>query len=350
MSLLRYSALPLSNLEPLLNIMKSKDHILMGESSHGTKEFHIIRFLLTERLLQEENFNFIAVEWDWPDCYQVNLYVQGQSPFNSAREILKRFSRWPRWMWGNAEMADFIEWLRNYNISSGRKIGFYGLDLFGLEGILKISSLQNSLSQCLDPRNNEQVLTPGCEQQLYNFKPSGDPLSLIISDLSEYLRKNRDWNIRENHILKTYQNLVSSYGKGIVWTHNTHVGDNRYIDLPGQLSLGQLLREIYSPERVFLLGMIAYQGEVLAGPEWFGPDLRTVLPPALPGSWEALFHELIGQDAIIKLEPSDEKRPHRAVSAVYRPENDSLQYLLTNLSRRYDAVIYLERSSALNLL
>ena len=33
-----------------------------------------------------------------------------------AREVLKAFNRWPTWMWANEEIADFIQWLKLFNM------------------------------------------------------------------------------------------------------------------------------------------------------------------------------------------------------------------------------------------
>ena len=46
------------------------------------------------------------------------------------------FKRFPQWMWRNADVLDFVGWLRGLNeaqkIVEVSKAGFYGLDLYGL--------------------------------------------------------------------------------------------------------------------------------------------------------------------------------------------------------------------------
>jgi erythromycin esterase len=54
-------------------------YVLLGEASHGTSEFYNWRTKITKRLIAEQKFSFIAVEGDWPDCYNVNRYVKGMS-------------------------------------------------------------------------------------------------------------------------------------------------------------------------------------------------------------------------------------------------------------------------------
>jgi erythromycin esterase-like protein len=51
-------------------------------------------------------------------------------------------------MWRNADVLDFISWLRAYNDRSPTyttKVGFYGLDLYGLYG--SIEAVLTSTSQ-----------------------------------------------------------------------------------------------------------------------------------------------------------------------------------------------------------
>jgi hypoxanthine phosphoribosyltransferase len=82
--------------------------VLLGEASHGTHEFYAERARLSERLIEEKGFDAVAVEADWPDAYQVNRFVRGQSVDATAEEALRGFQRFPTWMWRNAVVLDFV--------------------------------------------------------------------------------------------------------------------------------------------------------------------------------------------------------------------------------------------------
>jgi erythromycin esterase-like protein len=89
----------------------------------------------TKRLIAEAGFTAVAVEADWPDAYRVNRYVRGASDDRSADEALSDFRRFPVWMWRNAEVAEFVTLLREWNdavTADSQKVGFYGLDLHSL--------------------------------------------------------------------------------------------------------------------------------------------------------------------------------------------------------------------------
>jgi erythromycin esterase-like protein len=121
------------DLNPLLAYIGDARYVLLGEASHGTSEYYTWRTRLSQRLIREKGFSFIAVEGDWPDCYQVNRYVKGYPDAGeSARAVLYNFDRWPTWMWANWEIVALAEWLRKYNDHRSDKVGFYGLDVYSL--------------------------------------------------------------------------------------------------------------------------------------------------------------------------------------------------------------------------
>src|SRR5947209_8256689 len=122
-----------SDLDPLLARIGDARLVLLGEASHGTSEYYLWRMRLSQRLIQEKGFSFIAVEGDWPDCYRLNRYVKGNDG-ESADDVLHAFTRWPTWMWANAEIVELAEWMRHHNDGepAERQVGFYGLDVYSL--------------------------------------------------------------------------------------------------------------------------------------------------------------------------------------------------------------------------
>jgi erythromycin esterase-like protein len=114
--LVREAAHPLTgsqtDYDHLLEFIGDARLVLLGEASHGTHEFYRERARITKRLILEKGFTGIAVEADWPDAYRVNCYVQGENKDADAVEALSGFRRFPAWMWRNADVLDFVGWLR----------------------------------------------------------------------------------------------------------------------------------------------------------------------------------------------------------------------------------------------
>ena len=69
----------LKDIDKLLDRVGKSQFILLGEASHGTSEFYKWRSEISKRLILEKSFSFIAVEGDWPDCFNVNKYIKGFS-------------------------------------------------------------------------------------------------------------------------------------------------------------------------------------------------------------------------------------------------------------------------------
>ena len=109
--------------------------VLLGEASHGTRDFYATRAEITRRLIEQRGFTAVTIEGDWPDAYRVNRYVHGRSQDATAEEALRGFERFPTWMWRNTVVLDFVRWLGEHNdqVRNERgKAGFYGLDLYSL--------------------------------------------------------------------------------------------------------------------------------------------------------------------------------------------------------------------------
>jgi len=158
---------------------------------------------------------------------------------------------------------------------------------------------------------------------------------------------------------ETLERLARFYGptaRGIVWEHNTHIGDARFTDMAGDgmVNIGQLARERWGEEDAVLVGFSTHRGSVIAGDAWDAPAERMAVPEAREGSWDELLHRAGGEDKLLLLDgegPFGETRGHRAIGVVYHPEYEHFgNYVPTYLSRRYDAVLFIDETQALRPL
>ena len=392
--------------DKLVQQVKNSKFVLLGEASHGTSEFYTARVEITKKLIQEKGFTFVAVEGDWPACQAINRYVKGYDQvFNSARDVLKIFDRWPTWMWANEEMIDLIEWMKEYNESGQNqtKVGFYGIDIYSLwESMDEVIHYLKQIDSpdleaarraftCFEPfnRNNEEyavsagIFSEGCIEEVAKLlttiqrKKEKYPnheelnLNLQVNALVAYNAENyyrtmvvhddKSWNIRDMHMVDTLNEIMDFYGskgKAIVWEHNTHVGDASATDMSdsGMINVGQVIREQNPAEDVFITGFGTYKGTVIAADEW-GVDLEIkTVPPAMNGSWEEAMHLSGAYDKLLIF--TDENRQlfqdrvgHRAIGVVYRPEYEQYgNYVPSVMSERYDAFIYMDETQALHPL
>ncbi len=400
-------ALPLEHpdhLDPLIERIGDARFVLIGEASHGTHEYYAWRAELTQRLVAERGFSFVAVEGDWPDCAQLDRWVRGNDP-QGVEHVLRRFERWPTWMWANQEVAAFLTWLREWN--SDRRpdehVGFHGLDVYSLwqslRAIMDYLERHDGVAadtarrawSCLEPYDEDpqqyalatQVVPASCEDEvvglLQRLLDDGVPTdggpdarldveqnAAVAAGAEHYYRTmvrggGSSWNVRDVHMSDTLDRLIDHYGAGskaIVWEHNTHVGDARATDMAagGLVNVGQLTRERHHDEGVVLIGAGSYQGSVIAATRWGEPPEQMVVPPARAGTHEHLLHEA-GMQRHLFVFPErrtgwlDAWLGHRAIGVVYRPELERAgNYVPTVLGRRYDAFWYFDRTQALQPL
>jgi erythromycin esterase-like protein len=147
-------------------------------------------------------------------------------------------------------------------------------------------------------------------------------------------------------------------GNVVIWAHNSHVGDARATDMPlrGELNLGQLLRERFGNENVYLLGFTTYQGTVVAADRWGGPHRVHNLRPASADSYAGMFHKAGLTDSLILLPRGsavaralDSPRLKREFGVIYARDSElQSHYLRTRLARQFDAVIYVDRTRAVS--
>ncbi|MGE5837422.1 MAG: erythromycin esterase family protein [Acidobacteriota bacterium] len=360
--------------------------VLIGEATHGTHEFYRHRALITGRLIREKGFRAVAVEADWPDAYRVNRYVRGVGPDRDAVESLADFRRFPAWMWRNADVLDFIGWLRAYNDQQPEqaRAGFYGLDLYSLRASAEavLSYLQKVDPEaavraqrryaCFDRFGDEMQayaytagsgLSPSCENEVvselielrrraadYAARDGriaadeyfvAEQNARVVRNAEEYYRtmlagRVESWNLRDRHMADTLRELRRFLGRShpgvrvVVWAHNSHLGDARATELgpTGELNLGQLVREESGAEAV-LVGLTTHTGTVTAAAEWDGPALRRHVRPSVAGSYERLFHETGLQRFLLPLRTDPELRSllrqprlERAIGVIYAPRTE----------------------------
>lgn len=166
---------------------------------------------------------------------------------------------------------------------------------------------------------------------------------------------------RDEHMMETLNRLMDFHGpgaKGIVWAHNTYVGDARYTDMSraGMLNIGQLAREQHRKEGVVLAGFGSHHGSVIAGKSWGAPMERIQVPEARDGSWEDVLHQLRSDQLVLfdrEMISEEVRKPrgHRAIGVVYQGEFETYgNYVPTILPQRYDAFLYIDETEALHPL
>jgi erythromycin esterase-like protein len=169
------------------------------------------------------------------------------------------------------------------------------------------------------------------------------------------------WNLRDTHMADTLDRLLEHHGpesRGIVWEHNTHVGDARFTDMSsaGLINVGELARRRHGAENVVLIGFGGYEGSVVAADAWGAPARRMAVPPAVPQSHEDVVQTAVGRPCLFVFGDDrdgwpESLRRHRAIGVVYHPEREAYgNWVPTVIGSRYDVFMSFPHTEALHPL
>jgi len=371
---------------PLLSRAARCRLVLLGEATHGTHEFYRTRAAITKRLILEHGFSGVAVEADWPEAWRVHRYVTGRPGDADATEALGSFVRFPQWMWRNADMLDFIGWLRHHNDALPEpepRVGFFGLDLYSLHasidavsrhltaadpraaararvryscfdhpggatisGPMPATGLSASgegevLAQLREMRQRTAEAARANDEIAYEEAFNGERNAEVVHAATRYYRsmgenRTNSWNLRATHMADTLDALTAHLGrrrreaKIVVWAHNSHVGDARATQMrsTGELNVGQLMRQRWG-RAAMLIGFTTYTGTVTAAADWDEPAESMEMRPAIRESFESLFHGTRAGNIMLDvrrddlaLATLDKPRLERAIGVIYRPEHE----------------------------
>ena len=400
----------------LLDLIGDARFVLLGEATHGSHEFYEQRALITQRLIAEKGFTAVAVEADWPDAYRVNRYVRAEGDDRDAAGALSGFRRFPSWMWRNADVVNFVDWLRAHNDArpAGARAGFYGLDLYSLftsmaEVLRYLDNVDPDAAgearqryACFDHYGDDSQQyaygvglgsSESCQREViaqlqdmqqraveymqHDGIAASDAFfyaqqnARLVKNAEEYYRtmfrgRVSSWNLRDRHMSETLDalavHLSATRGKPVkvvVWEHNSHVGDARATEIGalGEWNVGQLSRERYG-DAACLVGFSTYDGWVTAASDWDGPAERKMVRPALPGSYEDVFHRTGLGNFVLPLRPASAareallaRRLSRAIGVLYLPRTErQSHYFAAQLPRQFDAVIHIDSTDAVRPL
>jgi erythromycin esterase-like protein len=378
--------------------------ICLGEASHGTSEFYRARAAITRRLIERHGFTMVAVEADWPDAAVIDRKVRGVPERPGAETP---FTRFPTWMWRNAEFEAFAGWLEQHNrrLDEGARVSFHGLDLYNMTASITavIAYLDEvdpdaagearKLYGCLKPWKEQpalyghMALSEGhgrCEagvvtmlRELFareaDYAAKGPEAFLdaaqnarLIANAEAYYRamyygSAASWNLRDEHMADTLDLLLDRKGPGgkaVVWAHNSHVGDARHTAMGRsreELNLGQLVRERHG-DAACLIGFGTHAGTVAAADDWDEPMRIKAINPSRPDSHERVLHDSGVERFLLDLregradqlrEALRAERLERYIGVIYRPDTERWShYAEACLPLEYDAFVWFDTTRA----
>ena len=228
--------------------------ISLGESTHGTAEFTLMRHHLFRYLVENHNFNTLFLELDYSFGLLANSYVQNERDY-SDEEILISLKYWPS---QSKQLLDLFKWMRLYNKTHQNKLRVVGtegqefsapfklmVEFFTLYKIpFKTDSIFYNSNVSNDVLKDKSVifnLLSSIEESkrdyLNKYSEQKDSLYLtqLINNINQSIRKKsegypKNQTSRNNSISDNILFQINNYPntKGMYFAHNGHIFNSKH--------------------------------------------------------------------------------------------------------------------------
>lgn len=231
-------------LKGLDTLFDEKRIVGLGEATHGTSEFTIIRKKLIQYLVEKKGFNTFILEADYSGCIRINRYIHGESD-----DVIAALKEVQYWVWNTHEMVELIEWMRQYNTTHPENIQFIGCDMQSIyDDKLAIPRILQQDSNDVNAKlifseiqgkTNDTATLKTAYSRWNNFYTALDlskyndhekkQWNLINQSLQHYFEHKfldkRDYNYRDSCMAATINTYLYMYpnAKCVYFAHNAHV-------------------------------------------------------------------------------------------------------------------------------
>ena len=145
---------------------------------------------------------------------------------------------------------------------------------------------------------------------------------------------------------------LSGPSRGIVWAHNSHLGDARHtvVSRSREWNVGQLVREQYGMAATFNIGFTTYDGTVSAAKQWGAERETMTVNPAVPGSYEDVMHRVAALPQRAEQKEEKHQSTERDFALLFRsngqaqPSETAVRLLGSERRERAIGVQYVKRT------
>lgn len=392
-----------SDLQPLKQLIGDARIVALGEATHGTHEFQVMKHRLVRFLVTEMGFTDFALEANLPESEYINDYVH-----TGKGELKQLMIDLHVWAWNTEEIRDMIGWMREYNQRSdvAAHVSFHGFDLQSVDAAQSIvlaylrrvnlpaavvAEARFAYPGPYRPGQDPLSLLPSASTgvqttYLANVKAVHDDLALsrdryvavstpdefantlqtarIVVQAIDMLIANgrKEYGTRDRYMAENVTWLLERAGtdaRMILWAHNEHISAvPAATDAEGVLNetMGTWLRRRYGTA-IYVVGQTLFAGNcnVVEGVV----TEVTILPPP-DDSYEMALHGAKIPRTITDLRGAQPRAigedwltgPHlfRSIGASYDEAAPNRYFSSVHLLQKFDALIYFEETTATKLL
>lgn len=375
------NAIPLSTTDPLKPVddlgwlhgrLRNATVVGLGEATHGTREFFLMKARIVRFLVEREGFTVFAIEANLPEAAAINRYVVNGD--GDARAALAGLHFWT---WDTYEVLDLIEWIRTWNAQPGHPtVHFYGFDcqrsaIAAFEVGRYLERVDRDIARTYEPLLTKVAAGDATHPALpvAEIDAARRDFRRLLSEFDRsHVRwasvegeaswdENRQyctvlqqsWDIRTGGLANRDRYMAENilwiarheHGARIaVWAHNSHVERSA-------ASMGGFLNQEMDG-RYAAIGFSFGWGEFRAVPSFDSQEVRTVSvsPSDAPKLDAALLNVPLPFFALdLRSEPALLKRPiaMREYGAVF---GSPTQFKTREIDRAFDILIFVRQTTA----
>jgi len=375
------------DMQPLKKLIGEARLVLLGEATHGTREFFQLKHRMLEFLVNEMGFTIFGIEATMPEAFDINEYV-----LTGNGDPAKALAGLYFWTWDTEEVLDMIRWMRQYNTdpSHEKKVKFYGFDMqyapracrVMLDYLRKIdpeqaAASENAFAVLANPyteqdfprlaKEKKEEAATSINALLKNFderKPdymehTSATEWALARQHAQIVAQYIEWQfsgkraVRERSMAENIRWILDQEGpnaKIVIWAHNWHVSTP-----PNGGSMGVHLRKVFGNDMV-VFGFAFNQGSFQARDSSEKRVHPFTVGPAPDGSLDAMLAAAGLQVAAIDLHalPKDgpvaewfgERHATRSFGASYSEQSAAKSFKIRVVTQMYDALLFVEKTTS----
>jgi erythromycin esterase-like protein len=262
-----------ANLKQLIIDISSKKIIALGESTHGTKEFTLVRAEIVKSLVTQYGFNAFLLEADFMPCKAINEFILTGK--GDPETLLLNVRLWP---WIHQDFLDLINWMKDYNqLHPSGKVQFFGMDsqyskIYATKEIIFKQYPEKAqeifeIVEGQEKRNKKiKMLKALSTKSLLSATFDLDWQYFILCQINKLAQlPPKDYNARDENMARMAELIQLKQGinsKMMIWTHNEHI-NKKGPSLQDRTGMGHHL-SVNHPDDFVAIGMDFKEGNFMA--------------------------------------------------------------------------------------
>ena len=351
----------------LTKLVGGAEVVLLGEVTHGTKEFLQYRAAITRHLVEQLGFTAVLLEASLPELDRFNAALNQDLRYEALKEHINEDLNF--WMYRTNDYVTFFRWLEQHNATAAQPVTIGGIDMqypgYALDRLATFAqdTKDDALLELIDSLRQPGLLPDSAVVRADRLvkqvegillasatPPVAPPEATRLYRYAEVARWALNWRYRQTPYadyrdqqmadnIRWWQQRTPNR-KVIVWAHNEHIRRSRG-------GAGYHLDRLRTDPGIVAIGLTTGRGNYRALQLTDRSLQNAPLKAPTPDTWEYAFAQTGVNNFLLDLRDTASPLRHyttrrmRALGAVATPK----QFFPDTLTAKFDAILYLDSSS-----